>query len=121
MSPLIIGLYLNLNMMFQPNSPETIISVNPNAASGTKKKRQIHEIPQVLQIPQVRKWSRSRQLRPWVLHAPAATLTVVNTNPIELTNRFAGSLLSRIIFINARGRLFCSKTTFGRDYWANIG
>ena len=61
---------------FQPASAKTIIFITPNDAPGT----QTPQIPNDAHFP---KWGRPGLLRPWVLHAPGAIMTVVElTCPI---------------------------------------
>ena len=55
---------------FPPKSAKTIVFITPNDAPGT-------------QILNFRKWSHPGRLRPWVLHAPGAMMTVVNTNSLK--------------------------------------
>ena len=60
-------------IMFRPTSAEAIDFANPNDTPGT------------LSLSEhFRNWSHTALVRPWVLHAPGAMMTVVNTKPEAL-------------------------------------
>ena len=60
-------------IIFRPKSVKTILFINPSDALGV--------LSRISQFPEL---SNPGRLRPWVLHAPGAMMTVVNTNSLNL-------------------------------------
>ena len=77
--------YMNFDVLFfQPTVPAgTILLVTPTDAPGTQIPK-IPNTPDIQKIRHVRKGSHPGLLRRWVLHAPGARMTVVDTNSRKL-------------------------------------
>ena len=73
-------------IIFRPESVKTMVFINPNDAPGI--------LSIIGQFPEL---SHAGRLRPWVLHAPGAMMTVVNTNSLKpLTGQ---AMLGILVFV----------------------